>query len=152
MQRYHDVRHDPLPTRAPHLEAESQRLEQLTQQFLATGGQIKQVGHQMKDSYPFVVCLDRSPVYAHLFEQRPPAPKPVAKALVPAPAPVSAQAEPVVETDAEADRDEVRLAGCLLAEAALGRPPRVAALHAGVTEKQARQIARKFNIQFKTQR
>ncbi|MNZ83266.1 hypothetical protein D3C78_1019890 [compost metagenome] len=57
-----------------------------------------------------------------------------------------------MEVTAPAEDDEVRLAGALLAEAILGRPPRVAALHAGVTEKQARQIARKFNIQFKTQR
>jgi hypothetical protein len=151
MQRYHDVRHDPLPTRAPHLEAESQRLEELTKQFLAEGGQIEQVGHQMKDKYPaFVICADRSPVYAHLFEQRPPAPKRAAP--MPPPVPESAPAEPVVRAAVPADDGEIRLAGCLLAEATLGRPPRVAALHAGISEKQARQIARKYHIQFKTQR
>lgn len=147
MQRYHDPRRDPLPTRAPHLEAESQRLAQLTEQFLAGGGQIEQVGHQMKDKHPaFVICADRSPVYAHLFEQRPPAPK------AQAPARESAPAEPVVETATPADVDEIRLAGCLLAEAILGRPPRIAARNAGITEKRARQIARKYHIQFKTQR
>lgn len=150
MQRYHDTRFDPLPTRAPHLEAESQRLEALTKQFLADGGQIEQVGHQMKDCHPFVICADRSPVYAHLFEQRPPAPKRAAP--VPAPGPVSAQAEPAVQVTVPVEEDEVRLAGCLLAEAALGRPPRIAAMHAGISEKQARQIARKYHIQFKTQR
>lgn len=67
MQRYHDTNHDPLPQRSPTLAAQSKRLEQATRAFLTAGGQIEEIGYQMKDKYTFVIDPTKSPVYAHLF-------------------------------------------------------------------------------------
>ncbi|WP_260419322.1 hypothetical protein [Pseudomonas aeruginosa] len=41
MERYHNPQTDPLPLRSPYHEAERQRLEQLTAEFLASGGEIQ---------------------------------------------------------------------------------------------------------------
>lgn len=78
MQRFHDTRNDPLPMHSAYHEAESQRIDQLPQEFLARGG--------------------------------------------------------------------------LIVQAVLGASPKQAAQAVGIGEKQARQLARDFHIQFKRQR
>ena len=69
MQRYHDPSEDPQST-TMH-EQERQRIAAATEAFLAKGGQIEQVGHQMQASSPtFVINPTKTPVYAHLFVRR----------------------------------------------------------------------------------
>lgn len=133
MQRYHDTSNDPLPLSTPGHEAERQRLAQATQAYLAKGGQI---GYQMKDKYSFVIDASRSPVYAHLFQ--PPA--------------ITAQARPEVEAELAELLSGEQLAARLIVQAALGASPKQAAQAVGIGEKQARQLARDFAIQFKRQR
>ncbi|MFV3367534.1 hypothetical protein ACNFH5_05060 [Pseudomonas sp. NY15435] len=146
MQRYHDTQTDPLPLRSPYHEAERQRLEQLTTDFLAQGGEIQQVGHQMRDKYTFVLNPARSPVYAHLFEQPAPAPE-----APPVERPLTAQAKPERATPAPL-LDARTLAARLIVQAALGAAPGQAAKAVGIGEKHARQIIRDFNIKFHRQR
>lgn len=136
MQRYHDTSNDPLPLSTPGHEAERQRLAQATQAYLAKGGQIEQIGYQMKDKYSFVIDASRSPVYAHLFQ--PPA--------------ITAQARPELEAELAELLPGEQLAARLIVQAALGASPKQAAQAVGIGEKQARQLARDFAIQFKRQR
>lgn len=142
MNRYHDPSTDPLPIRSPYHEAERQRLEQLTADFLATGGRIQEVGCQMRDKYTFVIDPSRSPLYAHLFAQ------PEDREL---PAPLTAQAEPESALPAELMPAE-QLASRLMVQAALGASPKAAADAVGISEKHARQLARDFHIKFQCQR
>lgn len=149
MQRYHDPQTDPLPIRSPYHEDERQRLEQLTSEFLAKGGEIQQVGHQMLDKYPFVIAASRTPVYAHLVGQS-------AEPLVAVPT-NGIEREP--NAKAKPDRplpaallDARTLAARLMVQAALGASPGQAAQAVGIGEKHARQLIRDFNIKFKRQR
>ena len=139
MQRYHDTSTDPLPLRSAYHEEERQRIEQATKAFLAQGGQIEQIGFQMRDKYTFVINAAKSPVYAHLFEQ------PTAPA-------VTAQAGAEVEAELVELLPSEQLAARLMVQAALGASPKQAALAVVISEKQARQLARDFNITFQRQR
>lgn len=159
MQRYHDTARDPMPVRSPYHEQERQRLEQLTEDFLAKGGAINQVGHQMKDELlPFVINPAKTPVYAHLYVQ-PEAEPPRAKALS-QPIIVLAKPEAKVEQLQPSPAEQqiapemtvAQRAARLMVQAALGASPGAAALAVGITEKQARQIARDYHITFKRQR
>ncbi|TWC35081.1 hypothetical protein FBY03_111129 [Pseudomonas sp. SJZ079] len=136
MQRYHDTNRDPLPIRSPGLDAERQRLEQATLAFLAEGGQIEQIGYQMKDKYSFVIDASKSPVYAPLFQ----------------PSSITAQAKQALEAEPVELLSGEQLAARLIVQAALGASPKQAAQAVGIGEKQARQLARDFHIQFKRQR
>lgn len=146
MERYHDPQTDPMPLRSPYHEAERQRLEQLTAEFLAKGGEIQEVGHQMRDKYTFVLNPSRSPVYAHLFDKQ-------AEPLV-AKAPareLTTQVKPERGTP-PALLDARTLAARLMVQAALGASPGQAAKVVGIGEKHARQLIRDFNIKFHRQR
>lgn len=148
MQRYHDTSTDPLPIRSPYHEAERQRIEQATAEFLAKGGQVHQVGFQMKEGpQAFVIDPKKTPVYAHLFEQ------PEAEPLRAKPLPklLTTQVMPEQEQPAELLPGE-QLAARLMVQAALGASPRSAAKAVGITEKHARQIARDYRIQFSRER
>lgn len=69
---YHDPSTDPLPLHSPSHEAERARLEAATAEFLASGGQVDQVGFQMKEGpQAFVIDPKKTPVYAHLFAPPP---------------------------------------------------------------------------------
>ncbi|WP_137971889.1 hypothetical protein [Pseudomonas sp. F(2018)] len=164
MQRYHDTSTDPLPIRSPYHEQERQRLEELTAEFLAKGGQVQEVGFQMRDKYTFVIAPEKTPIYSHLFV-RPEAGPLRAKAQ---PAPACAPAKPdieieqmqdeqseqlqVVEKDRCSDLTTPQLAARLMVQAKLGASPMAAAEAVGVTEKQARQLARDFRFTFNRQR
>lgn len=164
MQRFHDPSTDPLPLRSPYHEEERQRLEQLTAEFLAKGGQVQEVGFQMRDKYTFVIDPTKSPVYSHLFVQ--PEAEPLrAKAQSVA---TAAPAKPEIKVerlqDEEPEQHQVvekgrrvgltsaQLAARLMVQAKLGAPPKVAAETLGITEKHARQLARDFRITFTRQR
>ncbi|WP_447588686.1 hypothetical protein [Aquipseudomonas campi] len=153
MERYHDTSRDPLPLVSPQHEIERQRLADATAAFLASGGQVQQVGFQMKDApETFVINAKKTPVYAHLFV--PPEPEPLrAKAQ---PAPTVVQVEPVQQLVVTKSRrpgmTTATLASRLMVQAALGATPGEAARAIGIHEKQARQVARDHNIKFKRQR
>ncbi|WP_281687596.1 hypothetical protein [Pseudomonas citronellolis] len=149
MERYHDPQTDPLPLRSPYHEAERQRLEQLTADFLAKGGEVQQVGHQMRDKYPFVIDARRTPVYAHLLDQ--PAQPLVAKPTKTVEREPTAQAKPERKVP-PALLDARTLAARLMVQAALGASPGRAARAVGICEKHARQLIRDFNIKFHRQR
>ncbi|WP_439861599.1 hypothetical protein [Pseudomonas sp. MBLB4136] len=141
MQRYHEPRHDPLPLRSPYHEAESQRIEQLTQAFLARGGQIEQVGHRMSEApATFVINPERTPVYAHLF---------TSPAVEPEASPEPAELEPEQGQDGDI---EVKQAALVMAAAALGDSPKWIAKKLHMTEKRVRQLARDYHIDFRAQR
>lgn len=137
MQSYHTPRINPLPTRPAHLEAETRRIEQAAQAFLASGGEIEQIGYQMSDApTAFVINPERTPVYAHLFQAQP------GEADAP-------QAEPVVEP---ANDLETKEAAQIMARAAQGEPPKWIAKQLHMTEKRVRQLARDYRINFRAQR
>lgn len=133
MQRYHDTSIDPLATRSPLLAAASAELAQKTQEFLDSGGRIKQIGYQISDApVTFVINPERSPVYAHLFEPHP------------------AEIAPVAVGES---RDaEVKQAALVLASAVLGNSPKWIAKQLHMTEKHVRQLARDYRISFRAQR
>lgn len=158
MQRYHDTSADPLPLKSTHLDAERERIEQATAEFLAKGGRIERVGYQMRDLQPWVINPKRTPVYSHLFQrpdpipQAQPTPEPeTVLEVVPVPAVLPTPARPQAKRRA-ADVPAAQLATRLMVQAALGASPAVAAKAVGITEKDARQVARDFRITFKRQR
>lgn len=145
MQRYHDTRSDPLPLTSTVHDAERARIEQATQAFLANGGEIEQIGHQMSEApVPFVINPERTPVYAHLFQ--PPAADPVQQ---PEPEPEPAAVD---QAPTEADDLEVKQAAQVMAAAALGDAPKWIAKKLHMTEKRVRQLARDYHISFRAQR
>lgn len=164
MQRYHDTSRDPLPIRSPYHDQERLSIAKATEEFLAKGGQIQQVGHQMQATSPtFVINPTRTPVYAHLFvrpEDEPLRAKPAVKPnTVPAKPEIegeapAAEAKPAAPKRADVVQEprDVALASRLMVQAALGASPGIAARAIGIPEKQARQVARDFNITFKRQR
>lgn len=142
MQRYHDINRDPLPIHSPQHDIERERLDQKVAEFLAGGGEVKQVGYQMSDvPAKFVIDAQRSPVYAHLFI----APKP---ALLDAPCAVPAGET----TTTPKDDQDVKHAAVIMASAALGESPKWIAKKYHMTEKRVRQIARDYSIPFGKQR
>lgn len=162
MERYRNPDRDPLPLVSPTHELERQRLAEATEAFLAKGGQVQQVGFQMKNAPElWVINPKKTPVYSHLFVR--PEEEPLrAKAQ---PAPIVGQAEPVQLLQAElpvpqpvvmksrrAGLTSGQLAARLMVQAALGAAPGAAAKAVGIGEKQARQIARDFRITFRKQR
>ncbi len=163
MQLHHDPSTDPL-TATAH-ERDRQRIADATAAFLANGGQIEQVGHQMQDANPALVINPRkTPVYSHLFVQ--PEPEPVRAKVQPAfviaPATPEIKVEQlqdeqserrrVVEKDRCAGLTSPQLAARLMVQAKLGASPKVAAEAVGIPEKQARQLARDFRFTFPRQR
>ncbi|MCY1286462.1 hypothetical protein D9M70_354360 [compost metagenome] len=131
------------PNKSEEREALRQLLADRTHEFLAKGGQVHQVGFQMKDKPEvFVINARKTPVYAHLFQQ--PVAEPQAKQL-------TAHAESEKEQPAELLPGE-QLAARLMVQAALGASPRSAAKAVGITEKHARQIARDYRIKFSRER
>lgn len=150
MQRTHPHA-EPLPLRQPHLDAERVRIKAATAAFLAQGGEIEQLPTSAYEHAPspraFVINAERTPVYAHLFEQ-PPAPvaKPkCARVAMPELAPIDTQAGAEVADSATADD---KLAGQVLEEAALGLSPSRIARRLGLTEKRVRQLCRDYHINF----
>lgn len=126
MQRYHDTSADPLPLKSTHLDAERERIEQATAEFLAKGGRIERVGYQMKDLQPWVINPKRTPVYSHLFQrpdpipQAQPTPEPeTVLEVIPVPAVLPTPARPQAKRRA-ADVPAAQLAARLMVQAALG--------------------------------
>lgn len=158
MQLHHDPSTDPL-TATAH-ERDRQRIADATAAFLAKGGQIEQVGHQMQDANPaFVINPRKTPVYAHLFVQ--PETEPLRAKFQPVATVALAEAEIEVEQPAQHQVVEkarcsglspAQLAARLMVQAKLGASPKVAAEAVGIPEKQARQLARDFRFTFPRQR
>ncbi|MDA8483616.1 hypothetical protein NNO07_11085 [Pseudomonas resinovorans] len=138
-----EIRFEAHPGNSEEREALRQLLAQRTEEFLAQGGQVEQVGFQMKDTPEvFVINPRKTPVYAHLFQQSETGSQEK---------PLTAQAEPERELPVERLPGE-QLAARLMVQAALGASPRSAAKAVGITEKHARQIARDYRIKFSRER
>lgn len=138
MQRYHDTRSDPLPMLSPQHDIERANLDRLTAEFLARGGKVQQIGHQMSSApATFTINPERSPVYAHLF----------------APATSVATSEAAVPAEVDGPHDDVsKHAALIMADAALGNSPKWIARKHHMTEKYVRQVARDYHITFHKQR
>ena len=138
MQRYHDTHSDPLPIHSPQHDIERANLDRLTAEFLARGGKVQHVGHQMSSApATFTINPERSPVYAHLFAP-----------LAPVAAP-----EAVVPVGIEGSfQDADKHAALIIADAAMGNSPKWIARKHHMTEKHVRQVARDYHITFHTQR
>jgi hypothetical protein len=138
MQRFHDTRSDPLPMHSPQHDIERANLNRLTADFLARGGKVQQVGHQMSSApATFTINPERSPVYAHLF------------------APTASTAAPEALEPAEVDSSYADVgthAALIMADAAMGNSPRWIARKHHMTEKYVRQVARDYHITFHSQR
>lgn len=138
MQRYHDTRSDPLPMHSPQHDIERANLDRLTAEFLARGGKVQQVGHQMSSaSATFTINPERSPIYTHLF------------AAAPHVAAPEAVAPPEIKGSFPgADKH----AALIMADAAMGNSPKWIARKHHMTEKYVRQVACDYHITFHTQR
>lgn len=138
MQRYHDTRSDPLPMHSPQHDIERANLDRLTAEFLARGGKVQKVGHQMSSApATFTINPERSPVYAHLF----------------VPATSAATTEALVPAEADGIHDDVsKHAALIMADAAMGNSPKWIARKHHMTEKYVRQVARDYHITFNSQR
>ena len=138
MQRYHDTRSDPMPMHSPQHDTERANLDRLTAEFLARGGKVQQVGHQMSSApATFTINPERSPVYAHLFATSAPVAAPEAVVLV-----------EVEGSSQDADKH----AALIMADAAMGNSPKWIARKHHMTEKHVRQVARDYHITFHAQR
>ena len=138
MQRYHDTHSDPLPMHSPQHDIERANLDRLTAEFLARGGKVQHIGHQMSSApATFTINPERSPVYSHLFAAAASVPAPVA--LVPA------------EIEASFPDADTH-AALIMADAAMGNSPKWIARKHHMTEKYVRQVARDYHITFHTQR
>lgn len=70
MERYHDIAGDPPRSDMLAKEVERLRLEQQMAEFLARGGEVQQLGHQMRKSpEPFVINPRTTPVYNEGIDQ-----------------------------------------------------------------------------------
>lgn len=138
MQRYHDTRSDPLPMHSPQHDIERANLDRLTAEFLARGGKVQQVGHQMSSApATFTINPERSPIYTHLFA-----------AALPVAAP-----EAVVPAKIEGSfPDTDKHAALIMADAVMGNSPKWIARKHHMTEKYVRQVARDYHITFHSQR
>ncbi len=138
MQRYHDTRSDPLPMHSPQHDIERANLDRLTAEFLARGGKVQQVGHQMSSApATFTINPERSPVYAHLFA-----------AVASVAAPEAAGPTEIEGSFPDADKH----AALIMADAAMGNSPKWIARKHHMTEKYVRQVARDYHITFHSQR
>ena len=138
MQRYHDSAKDPLPIHSPQHDIERANLDRLTAEYLARGGKVQQVGHQMSSTpAKFTINPERSPVYAHLFAAA--APLAAAQAVVPA------------ESEGSFPSTD-HPAALIMVDAAMGNSPKWIARKHHMTEKYVRQVARDYHITFHTQR
>ncbi|WP_110995461.1 hypothetical protein [Pseudomonas sichuanensis] len=141
-----EIKFENNPTRSEERDELRQLLADRTEAFIAAGGQVQQVGHQMREpSNKFTV----SPAKATPLERllgKPTTTRPQAM-----PKPLTAQAKPQRPQPAQLLPTD-QLAARLMAQAALGASPSAAAKAIGITEKQARQIARDFHINFTRQR
>ncbi|PTQ68150.1 hypothetical protein [Pseudomonas sp. GV071] len=132
MHTNHSVKPAAVSMNAGLNQAEHQRIEQATREFLAQGGEIEQVGFQMRSEAPvFVINPERSPLYRQQF---------FSAALV--------GAQTLEKTPAEL-RSE---AAAVMAAAALGKSPKWVAQKLSLSEKRVRQVARDYHITFRTQR
>lgn len=138
MQRYHDTRSDPLPMHSPQHDIERADLDRLTAEFLARGGKVQQVGHQMSSApATFTINPERSPIYTHLF----------------AAAPHVAAPEAEVPAKIEGSfPDTDKHAALIMADAVMGNSPKWIARKHHMTEKYVRQVARDYHITFHSQR
>ncbi|OOV92164.1 hypothetical protein [Pseudomonas sp. MF4836] len=138
MQRYHDTRSDPLPMHSPQHDIERANLDRLTADFLARGGKVQQVGHQMSSApATFTINPERSPVYSHLF----------------APAASAAASEALEPAKVDSSYADVgKHAALIMADAAMGNSPKWIARKHHMTEKYVRQVARDYHITFHSQR
>ena len=140
MQRYHDTGSDPLPIHSPQHETDRLNLARQTDDFLARGGVVQQVGFQMSSTpATFTINPERSPVYAHLFASATPLPMPEAES-------------PPVTVLSEEPTEPQKHAALIMADAALGNSPCWIARKHHMTEKYVRQIARAYHITFHKQR
>ena len=138
MQRYHDSTKDPLPIHSPQHDIERANLDRLTAEFLARGGKVQHVGHQMSSApATFTINPERSPVYSHLFAAVASVAAP--EALVPA------------ETEGSSPGAD-KHAALIMADAAMGNSPKWIARKHHMTEKYVRLVARDNHITFHSQR
>ena len=138
MQRFHDTRSDPLPMHSPQHDIERANLDRLTADFLARGGKVQQVGHQMSSApATFTINPERSPVYAHLF----------------APTASTTALEALEPAEVDSSYADVGMhAALIMADAAMGNSPKWIARKHHMTEKYVRQVARDYHITFHSQR
>lgn len=145
MQLHHDPSTD--PTSVTSHERERQRIADATAEFLARGGEVQQLGHQMQTSSPtFVINPKTTPVFAHLF---------VKPQMEVAPAPVAAQPDASIELVPPAVENEPRQevpVALLRAWAVLNKPPQEMAARLGISEKELRQLCRDHQIKITRQR
>lgn len=138
-----EIKFENNPTRSEERDELRKLLADRTEEFVAAGGKVQDVGHQMRETpRKFVV----SPARVDRLLGKPKATRPQSM-----PKPLTAQAKPQRPQPAELLPAE-QLAARLMAQAALGASPSAAAKAIGITEKHARQIARDFNITFTRQR
>lgn len=141
-----EIKFENNPTRSDERDELRQLLAEQTDAFLAAGGQVQQVGHQMREpSNKFTVSPAKAtPLERLLGKPKATRPQALPKPLTAQARPQRSQPTPLLPAD--------QLAARLMAQAALGASPSAAAKAIGITEKQARQIARDFNITFTRQR
>lgn len=143
---HNEIKFENSPTRSDERDELRQLLADRTEAFIAAGGRVQEVGHKMSEpSRKFTVSPAKATPLERLLG------KPVASAAQGLPKPLTAKANgqrqpaaPLLPVD--------QLAARLIAQAALGASPEAAAKAIRITEKQARQIARDFNIKFARQR
>lgn len=63
MERYHDIAGDPPRRDVAAKAADRMALTDQVEAFLARGGRVQQVGHQMREKQPFVINPRTTPVY-----------------------------------------------------------------------------------------
>lgn len=145
-EEHNDTKFENNPTRSDERDELRQLLADRTEAFLAAGGRVQEVGHRMSEpSRKFTVSPAKAtPLERLLGKPKTSAAQPLPKTVI---AQVKGQRQPATPLlPAE------QLAARLMAQAALGASPSAAAKAMRITEKQARQIARDFNIKFTRQR
>lgn len=141
-----EIKFENNPTRSEERDELRELLAERTEAFLAAGGQVQEVGHQMREApKKFIVSPAKvTPLDRLLGKSTATRPQAMPKPLTAQAKPQRNQPTPLLPAD--------QLAARLMAQAALGASPSAAAIAIGITEKQARQIARDFNITFTRQR
>ncbi|MDW3715326.1 hypothetical protein PSGK_31850 [Pseudomonas solani] len=137
IRNFHDTtREEPCAHMTDAHRRESERLAKMTEAFLASGGTVEQVGFQMSEKPKTFVINPHVPLTP---EQRAEPVPPVDESIC-------------VEFAEKRLTGDDRLAALVLAEAALGHPPKRIAFRLGMTEKRVRQLARQYHIKFQRQR
>lgn len=149
MERYHKTAGDPPRRDLDGKRQEAEELGSLVDQFLAEGGEIKQIGHKMLDKpCNFVINPMTTPVYngalaAELeLKAKPAAPK------VAATAPVPHQPIPFPElppVDPSLDR-KAWLIGMLKAHAVVAEQISKLARQSGISDTELRRLARRHGV------